>query len=82
MSATQKPTNQSIFIEKSGPPAWKQLPAWYQVSENDRIIPPATQRIFAKQMNATATISVPSSHSSPISHPNEVSRLIINAAKT
>jgi hypothetical protein len=23
-----------------GPPAWKQLSTWYQVSESDRIIPP------------------------------------------
>jgi len=25
----QKPFNQSIIAEKSGPPAWKQLPTWY-----------------------------------------------------
>jgi pimeloyl-ACP methyl ester carboxylesterase len=35
MAATQKPFNQSILAEKSGPPAWKQLPTWYQISEND-----------------------------------------------
>ena len=29
-AAVQKPINQSIFVEKSGPPAWKQLPTWYQ----------------------------------------------------
>ncbi len=80
MAATQKPTNQSILTEKSGPPAWRQLPTWYQVSENDRIIPPAIQRVFAKQMNATTTISIPSSHSPPISHPNEIAQLIQNAA--
>jgi pimeloyl-ACP methyl ester carboxylesterase len=39
MAAVQTPTNQSILGEKSGPPAWKQLPTWYQVSEDDRIIP-------------------------------------------
>jgi hypothetical protein len=57
-ASTQKPTSQSILAEKSGPPAWKQLPTWYQISENDRIIPPAAQHMFAKQMNAT-TISLP-----------------------
>ncbi len=40
MAAAQKPFNQSILVEKSGPPAWKQLPTWYQISENDRAIPP------------------------------------------
>jgi pimeloyl-ACP methyl ester carboxylesterase len=80
LAATQKPPNQSIFVEKSGPPAWKQLPAWFQVSENDRIIPPAVEHMFAKQMNAT-TISLPSSHASLVSHPNEIAQLILNATK-
>jgi pimeloyl-ACP methyl ester carboxylesterase len=80
MATTQKPPNQSIFAEKSGPPAWKQLPAWFQVSENDRIIPPAVEQMFAKQMNAT-TIQLPSSHASLISHPNEIAQLILNATK-
>jgi hypothetical protein len=40
MATTQKPTSQSILAEKSGPPAWKQLPTWHHVSENDRMIPP------------------------------------------
>ena len=58
MAIVQKPFNQSIFIEKSGPPAWKQLPTWYQISDADHMIPPDVQRTFAKQMNAT-TISLP-----------------------
>jgi len=80
MAAAQKPFSQSILAEKSGPPAWKQLPTWYQVSENDHAIPPNAERMFAKQINAT-TISLPSSHASPVSHPNEVAQLILNATK-
>ncbi len=79
MAAAQKPFNQSILAEKSGPPAWKQLPTWYQISNNDRLIPPDAERMFAKQINAT-TISLPSSHASPISHPNEIAKLILDAA--
>ena len=79
MAAVQKPFNQSIIAEKSGPPAWKQLPTWYQISENDHAIPPDVERMFAKQINAT-TISLPSSHASPVSHPNEVAQLILDAA--
>ena len=76
----QKPINQSIFAEKSGPPAWKQLPDWYIVSENDHALPPAVEHQFAKQMNAT-TISLPASHASFLSHPNEVAKVILDAAK-
>jgi pimeloyl-ACP methyl ester carboxylesterase len=80
MAATQKPVNQSIINEKSGPPAWKQLPSWYQISQNDRIIPPDVEHMFSKQINAT-TISLSSSHASLVSHPNEIAQLILNATK-
>ena len=79
MAAAQKPFNQSILAEKSGPPAWKQLPTWYQISNNDRLIPPAAEQMFAKQINATTT-SLASSHASPVSHPNEIAKLILDAA--
>jgi pimeloyl-ACP methyl ester carboxylesterase len=79
MAVSQKPFNQSIFGEPSGPPAWKQLPTWYQVSESDRMIPPDTQRMFAQRMNAT-TISIDTSHSSYVAHPDEIAQLILDAA--
>jgi pimeloyl-ACP methyl ester carboxylesterase len=80
MAVAQKPFNISIFAEKSGPQAWKQLPTWYQISLNDRMIPPAVEQMFAKQMNAT-TISFPSSHASLVSHPTQIAQLILNATK-
>jgi pimeloyl-ACP methyl ester carboxylesterase len=80
MAIVQKPFNQSIFGEKSGPPAWKQLPTWYQISDADRMIPPDVQRMFAERMNAT-TLSLNTSHASYVSHPNEITKLILNATK-
>ena len=68
------------WIPKNCPPAWKQLPTWFQVSENDHLIPPAVEHMFAKVMNAT-TISIPSSHASLVSHPTEIAQLILNATK-
>lgn len=80
MAIVQKPINQAVLAEKSGPPAWKQIPTWYQVSENDHMIPPDAEKMFAKQMNAT-TISISSSHASLVSHPNEIAQLILNATR-
>ena len=80
LAVVQKPAHQSLLTEKSGPPAWKQLPTWFAVSENDRIIPPDTERMFAKRMNATA-ISLNSSHASLVTHPDEIAELIPNATK-
>lgn len=80
LADVQKPAHQSLFAEPSGPPAWKHLSTWFEVSEGDRIIPPDVQRQFAKRMNAT-TISLNSSHASPVSHPNEIAEFILEAAK-
>jgi pimeloyl-ACP methyl ester carboxylesterase len=79
MAIVQKPISQAVLGEASGPPAWRQLPTWYQVSESDHIIPPDAQRQFAQQMNAT-TISVNASHASLVSHPDEIAQLILDAA--
>ena len=79
LAIAQKPFNQSIFGEPSGPPAWKQLKTWYQVSDSDRMIPPDTQRMFAQRMNATI-ISIDTSHASYVAHPDEIAQLILDAA--
>jgi pimeloyl-ACP methyl ester carboxylesterase len=79
LAIAQKPFNQSIFTEPSGPPAWKQLKTWYQVSDSDHMIPPDTQRMFAQRMNAT-TISIDTSHASYVAHPDEIAQLILDAA--
>jgi pimeloyl-ACP methyl ester carboxylesterase len=80
LAVVQKPAHQSLFTEPSGPPAWKQLPTWFEVSEGDHIIPPDAQRMFAQRMNAT-TISLNSSHASLVSHPDEIAKLILDAAR-
>jgi pimeloyl-ACP methyl ester carboxylesterase len=80
MVVAQKPFNASIFGEMSGSPAWKQLPTWYQISTSDLMIPPDAQQKFAKQMNAS-TISINASHASYVSHPDEIAKLILDAAK-
>jgi pimeloyl-ACP methyl ester carboxylesterase len=80
LAAVQKPMSLSILNETSGPPAWKQLPTWYQVSEADPVIPPDAERMFAERINAT-TLSLNSSHVAALSHPDEIAQLIINATK-
>ena len=80
MAIAQKPFNQSNFVTPSGPPAWKELPTWYQISESDRMIPPDVQHTFAEKMNAT-TLSLNASHTSYVSHPTEIADFILNATK-
>ena len=80
MATVQKPANAAIFGEPTTAVAWKTIPSWYLISENDQMIPPATQQMFSSRMKAT-TVSVPSSHASIVSHPYQVFELIQAAAK-
>jgi pimeloyl-ACP methyl ester carboxylesterase len=79
MAAVQKPIAAKVFGEKPGKPAWKSIPSWYLVSEDDRMIAPQTQRFMADRMGATVS-SVPGSHASLISHATETAQLIVDAA--
>lgn len=61
-----------------GVPAWKALPTWYLVAQQDQVIPPDAERLFAKRMGAT-TIEVASGHLTMVTHPDETARLIERA---
>ena len=80
MYAVQQPLSASALADVMGPPAWKNLPTWYAVAENDEAIPPDAERLFAKRMDAT-TVELVSGHVGMVSHPDEVADLILTAAK-
>ena len=79
MAATQKPLNKSVFTASPSKAAWKTVPSWYVVAQEDRAINPDLERFYAKRMGAKTT-ELKSSHVSFISHPEEVTRLIEEAA--
>jgi pimeloyl-ACP methyl ester carboxylesterase len=60
--------------------AWRSKPSFYAVSTEDRTINPDLERFMAKRMGAR-TIEVKASHLSLISHPHEISELILEAAR-
>jgi hypothetical protein len=74
MFAVQQPLVATAFNDVVGVPAWKALPSWYMVAENDEAIPPGVERLFAKRMEAT-TVEVLSSHVAMASHPGDVVKL-------
>jgi pimeloyl-ACP methyl ester carboxylesterase len=80
MYAVQQPLASSAFTDVMGEPAWKSLPSWYLVAQNDEALPPDAERMFASRMGAT-TVEVPSSHVAMVSHPQEVTDLVEKAAE-
>ncbi len=53
MTAVQRPIGVQCIQEKAPAPAWKTTPSWYLLAEEDRMIPPETQRFMAERMGAT-----------------------------
>ena len=60
-------------------PAWKTKPSWYLVVTEDKMIPPAAQRIMAKRAGAKVT-ETKGSHAIYVSQPAAVADLIEQAA--
>ncbi|MBX4957223.1 alpha/beta fold hydrolase [Rhizobium lentis] len=77
--AVQQPFQKALLSGKTTQAAWRSKPSWYAVSTEDRTIDPDLERFMAKRMGAK-TIEVKASHLSLISHPDEISRLILEAA--
>jgi pimeloyl-ACP methyl ester carboxylesterase len=78
-AATQKPIIGAVFGTAPDQAAWKTIPSWYLVAQEDKAINPELERFYAKRMGATTT-EIKSSHVPFISHPAEVARLIEQAA--
>lgn len=77
--AVQQPFHKALLTGKTKNAAWRSKPSFYAVSTEDRTINPDLERFMAKRMGAT-TIELKSSHVSLISHPQEVTDLILQGA--
>jgi pimeloyl-ACP methyl ester carboxylesterase len=77
--AAQQPIAASLFEGRTTQAAWRSKPSWYAVSKLDQTTSPDLERFLAQRMKAT-TIELESSHLSLISHPQEITDLIVAAA--
>jgi pimeloyl-ACP methyl ester carboxylesterase len=77
--AVQEPFRKELLTGKTTQAAWRSKPSFYAVSTEDRTINPDLERFMAKRMGAK-TIEIKSSHLSLISHPDEITHLILTAA--
>jgi pimeloyl-ACP methyl ester carboxylesterase len=78
--AVQGRISDSLFSGRATDAAWRSKPSWYAVSTEDRTISPELQRFMADRMKAK-TIEIKASHLSLISHPQDITNLILDAAR-
>jgi pimeloyl-ACP methyl ester carboxylesterase len=80
MAATQRPAAAAAFSDKSGPPAWKTLPSWAVVATQDKAAGADIVRSMARRAGAEI-VEIESSHVVMMSHPQEVTDVIVRAAE-
>jgi hypothetical protein len=78
--AAQQPLSVTALADVMNVPAWKSLPSWYLIAQDDQALPPDVQRMFATRMGATV-VEVPSGHLAMVSHPTDVVKLTETAAQ-
>ncbi|SNT62584.1 Pimeloyl-ACP methyl ester carboxylesterase [Streptosporangium subroseum] len=81
LAATQRPAAPAALDGESGKPAWKIIPSWYLVSNDDHLIPPATESFMAARAHAH-TVKADTPHAAQVTNPEIVTNLIEQAAAT
>lgn len=81
MADSQVPWGVEALAGAVTDPAWKSKPSYYLVASDDRMIPPAAQRMMAERAGATVTETA-GSHAVYVSKPEAVAAIIEQAAKT
>ena len=82
LAATQRPATQEALVEPSGErPLWKDVPAWFLIGEEDRVIPTELQRYMAHRARSQRTTMIEgASHAMPVSRPDATVHPILEAA--
>lgn len=80
MAVTQKAPLASTFGNNVTAPAWKKKPCWYQISSEDRMINPESQKKMSARMNPRKVVTLAASHASLASRAEDVTALIVEAA--
>jgi len=78
LAAVQRPISLNCITVPAGRPLWKDVPSWFLIAEDDRMIVPETQRYMAERMKAeTKTHAV--DHIPSVTAPSVVVEIIRDA---
>jgi pimeloyl-ACP methyl ester carboxylesterase len=81
LSAAQRPMSLNCINVPAGRPLWKDLPSWFLVAEEDRMIVPETQRFMARRMKAKMKVHAVD-HTPSVTAPRAVVDVIRDAIRS
>jgi pimeloyl-ACP methyl ester carboxylesterase len=80
LAAVQRPLSPACITVPLGRPRWRELPSWFVVAEEDRMISPETHRFMAQRMRADVR-SHPVDHTPSVTAPSVVVDVIRDAIR-
>jgi pimeloyl-ACP methyl ester carboxylesterase len=80
LAAVQRPLSLSCITVPAGRPLWNDVPSWFLVAEDDRMIAPATQRYMAERMKAKIKANAVD-HTPSVTAPGAVVEIIRDAIR-
>jgi pimeloyl-ACP methyl ester carboxylesterase len=80
LAAVQRPISINCITVPAGRPLWKEIPSWYLVAKDDRMIVPATQRYMAERMKAKIKVHAVD-HTPSVTAPGAVVDIIRDAIR-
>ena len=78
LAAVQRPIAVPCISTPVGRPRWKDVPAWYLLAEDDRMIRRETQVFMAERMKATI-VAQPVDHTPSVTAPGVVAGIVLAA---
>ena len=81
LAAVQRPISLNCITVPAGRPLWKDLPSWFLIAEQDRMIVPETQHYMAERMKARIRAHAVD-HTPSVTAPAVVLDIIRDAVRT
>jgi len=81
LAAVQRPISLSCITVPVGRPLWRNIPSWFLIAEDDRMIVPETQRYMAERMKAKIKSHVVD-HTPSVTAPGAVVDIIRDAIRS
>jgi pimeloyl-ACP methyl ester carboxylesterase len=81
LAAVQRPLSINCITVPAGRPLWRDVPTWFLIAEQDRMIVPQTQRFMAERMKAKITMRAVD-HTPSVTAPEVVVDMIRDAMRS
>jgi pimeloyl-ACP methyl ester carboxylesterase len=81
LAAVHRPISLDCITAPAGRPLWKDVPSWFLVAEDDRMIVPETQRYMAERMKAKTSAHAVD-HTPSVTAPGAVVDIIRDAIRS